>query len=61
MGMLCVKSAGKWGFINLKGEIMLPFVYNEVGNFTNTHIEVKRFGLWHYINKEGKMIFPPKP
>ncbi|MCK5032971.1 MAG: WG repeat-containing protein [Calditrichia bacterium] len=35
---------GKWGFINLKGKLIIPYIYDEVGDFENGYADVKENG-----------------
>ena len=37
-------SNGKWGFINLKGKLIIPYIYDEVGDFKNGYADVKENG-----------------
>ncbi|MRG46887.1 hypothetical protein GFS24_17330 [Chitinophaga sp. SYP-B3965] len=49
--------AGKWGMINLKGEIKIPFQYEEMGSIGNVY-KVASKGLKGFISKEGKVLLP---
>ena len=42
---------GKWGFINLKGDLIIPFIYDEVSDFNNGHANVKENGKSIIINR----------
>ena len=33
-GLACVKKEGKWGFINPKGEVVIPCIYDGVNSFS---------------------------
>jgi len=35
---------GKWGFINIKGELQIPFIYDKVSNFDNGSAKVEKKG-----------------
>jgi hypothetical protein len=37
-------NCGKWGFIDLKGELIIPFIYNSVEDFKNGNARVKQNG-----------------
>jgi hypothetical protein len=49
--------AGKWGMINLKGEIKIPFQYEEMESIGNVY-KVETKGLKGFISKEGKVLLP---
>jgi hypothetical protein len=42
---------GKWGFINLKGDLVIPFIYDEASDFKNGHAKVKENGKSIIIDK----------
>lgn len=43
----------RFGFINKKGEIVIPFEFDEVTNFSNGLARVNILGKWGFINKNG--------
>lgn len=46
----------KAGYINKKGEVILPFIYENVSNFSESgYAEVQRYGIKRYINKDGRI------
>lgn len=46
----------KAGYINKQGDVLLPFIYEQVSNFTESgYAEVQRYGIKRFINKEGKI------
>lgn len=46
----------KAGYINRKGEVLLPFIYENVSNFSESgYAEVQRYGIKRYINKDGRI------
>lgn len=55
----------KFGYINRKGEIVIPAVYAEVQDFRDGLAAVKVEGTdqvvakWGYINTKGNMVIPP--
>lgn len=51
---------GKWGFINTKGQIVVPFIYDNVYPFSNGFASVEKDGFYGFINEEGKEICPLK-
>ena len=58
--MTGVEVSDKWGFINSKGELYIPPVYEAVGNYSNGLVSVKKNGKWGFIDKEGKLVIPCK-
>lgn len=58
--LAAVKFDEKWGFINLNGELVIPFEYDEIQNFQNNLAGVKKSNKWGFINKKGQLIIPLK-
>ncbi|OJJ13976.1 hypothetical protein BKI52_44720 [marine bacterium AO1-C] len=61
-GFAAVQSASgpKWGFMNKKGSVVIPFRYYEVGHegFKQGFCAVAlNYGEWIYINQAGKSMF----
>lgn len=57
-GLIAVKSTSNlWGFINAKGETVIPFVYNRVDDFENGLCKVEKNGQQLVINKSGDVVF----
>lgn len=57
-GIIAVKAGGKYGFLNAKGEVAVPFVFDFAGNFTKNTAKVKQNGLFGIIDKTGKFLLP---
>jgi len=56
-GLLGVKVAGKWGFINDLGNIAINPDYDEIKDFDNLgNARVKKNGKWGLINSKGEVI-----
>mgnify|MGYP003291734872 CR=1 FL=1 len=55
-GLAPVQQNGKCGFINTKGEVVIPCIYDEAGWFSEGLALVKQNGKWSIINTEGKVI-----
>ena len=57
---------GKWGFINEKNELIIPYMYDEVSWFgmgkdepiDEDQVFVKRNGEWGLINAKNEIIIP---
>lgn len=48
----------KSGFINKKGKIIIPFIYEDAYPFFEEYASVKKDKKWFYINKNGEKILP---
>lgn len=52
------KRNGKYGFINVHGEEVIPCQYDEVTTFREGKASVKLNGRWGYINVKGDVVIP---
>ena len=53
------KKNGKWGFVDIYGNEITPFVYNEVAFvFYDNCCRVKKDDKWGYINNDGTEFIP---
>ena len=50
----------KYGYINKKGEIVIPYQYKSANRFSEGLAAVRENGKWGVINKEGKMVIKPQ-
>lgn len=51
------KNNGYYGFINIKGELVIPLIFKEVKNYSNNLIAVKDDNSkWYFINLKGEKI-----
>lgn len=58
-GRAAVKKDGKWGFINIYGEVVIPFKYDAVFSGFFDHLApVQTGGKWGYIDRDGKVVIP---
>jgi len=50
----------KWGLINMKDEVIIPFEYEYISAWSNGLLRVKknRDGNYGYMDKAGKMVIP---
>ena len=55
-GLARVEQNGKYGFINIKGEVVVPCIYDRVGSFSEGFAKVRKDGKWSIINTKGKVI-----
>ena len=56
--VLAVRISGKWGYINVKGQTVIPPQYDEARPFYDTLAAVKLGEKWGYINQEGTLMIP---
>ena len=47
----------KYGFINEKGETIVPLIYDDAFPFYKGYASVKKNDKWNYVNKNGKNFF----
>lgn len=59
-GLAAVEQQGKWGFIDIKGEKVIPIMYQETRDFHEGKAAVKTEKGWGYINTDNKMVIPDK-
>jgi hypothetical protein len=57
-GFAATKMNGKWGFINKKGEQIIPFEYEYVSEFSEGLVLVMKNGLCGFVDSTGKTIIP---
>ena len=55
-GLIARSFLGKLGYTNLKGEMEIPFIFSEAGNFSEGRAVVKIDEIYGIINKEGVPI-----
>lgn len=58
-GKLAVRSENKWGFIDIKGNQVIPLQYDSCDSFIGDYAKVEMDGKWGIIDKSGKMIIKP--
>ena len=51
-------SGGLWGYVSVKGEIVIEPKYEQVYNFSEGMAAVKLNGKWGFINSEGIIVVP---
>ncbi len=57
-GMIAVKTGGKYGFLNSKGETVVPFQYDFADNFRRGTAKIRLNKLFGIIDKTGKFVLP---
>ena len=55
---LLAVNGGKWRFVNLQGDTILPFIYNDAFAFWNGLAKVKKDYKFGVINSKGETIIP---
>jgi len=55
-GLISVKQNGKWGFMDENDNTVIPFIYDDVTDFSNGLAHVKLNEEWFYINKKGERV-----
>lgn len=51
--LIIVRKQGVLGGYSASGEVVIPFMYQGIGNFSNGLASVLREDKWGYINEEG--------
>jgi hypothetical protein len=60
-GLAKVKLGDKYGYVNTKGERVIPATYREAKDFTEGMAAVSTDGTsWGYIDKSGKVVISEK-
>jgi hypothetical protein len=58
-GLAAVGNGKKYGFINLKGDTVIPFIYDDIFlGFSNGLSDVTKNDSCGYIDKNGKVVIP---
>jgi hypothetical protein len=45
-----------WGFIDKKGQVVIPMIYQKALHFRDGLAPVKQGGKWGYIDRQGRMV-----
>jgi hypothetical protein len=59
-GMLAIKEKGKWGFIDERGNTVIPAKYDSCDNFKQGYARFRMNGKWGMLDKTGKEIIEAK-
>lgn len=51
-----VEPPPRWGFINTKGDVAIPFLYEKAGHFSEGLAAVRLDKRWGYLDKTGCMV-----
>ncbi len=57
-GMIYAQKGDKYGYIDIKQEILVPFIYEDLGVFSEGLAPAKLNGKYGYIDRRGEVIIP---
>ena len=57
-GLAKVGKDHKYGFVNAKGKVVIPLIYDEVLNFSEGIAAVSKAAKWGFVDSTGKEITP---
>lgn len=57
-GLQAVKIKGKWGYRDRNYKAVIPYIYENAGDFEGGLAEVRKDSKWGFIDPEGKVIIP---
>jgi len=60
MGHMGIVSGGRWGFLDLNGNVKIEPIYEEVGKFSEGLAAAKKNNKWGYINQENEWVIEPR-
>jgi hypothetical protein len=49
---------GKWGYLDLTGNVAIPLVFDEALSFSGGLAAVEKNGKWGYVDHDGKIVIP---
>lgn len=52
--LIPVRKANKWGYVDIRGHEVIPFVYDQASLFQDETARVKKHRKWMFIDKEGR-------
>jgi hypothetical protein len=58
-GFAAVKRNGKWGFIDIDGNVRIDFIYDDALSFGQHLAAVKLGDLWGYVSVYGEIAIEP--
>ncbi|WP_234859403.1 WG repeat-containing protein [Aquimarina aquimarini] len=56
--LVAIKKGDKWGYVNVKSEVIIPCIYEKAALFNNERARVSLHGKYGYINTKGNIIIP---
>lgn len=58
--MIVVKNTNKYGIFNYDGQLIIPFIYEDIDVSGRDYIAVKKEGKWGVIDKQNRELIIPK-
>jgi hypothetical protein len=59
-GRVPVSRGEKSGFLDVKGKVVIPFVYDGETEFSDGLAAVRRGAKWGYVDRDGQIVIPPQ-
>jgi WG containing repeat len=59
-GRIPVSRGDKYGYLDLRGNVAIPLIYELALSFGNGMAPVKKAGKWGYIDRDGQVVIPFK-
>ena len=56
-GLACVKNGEKWGYVDICGNVIIPFCFDDAWGFSEGFAWVKKDGKWGLVDKFGTSTF----
>jgi hypothetical protein len=55
-----IKRAGRWGYVNRQGQVVIPPRFTDAGDFFHGLAKVRVGGYWGYLSASGKIAIPAR-
>lgn len=59
-GRVPVSRGEKSGFLDVKGKVVIPFVYDGATKFSDGLAAVRSGEKWGYVDRDGQIVIPPQ-
>lgn len=59
-GLALVEKAGKFGFVNEEGKLIIPLIYDDAVAFSEDKAAVSVGGKWGFVDKKGNELVKPQ-
>lgn len=56
--LILYRKGDSWGFCNRKKELVIPAVYDQVGDFVDGLASTSSNGKWGFIDTKGAVVIP---
>lgn len=53
-----VKGDGKWGYVDSRGEVLVPLEYDDLGVNEGNGFAAKKDGRWGFVDQTGRVLTP---